>query len=60
MDKEAKFYHVYCNLPLPIREEIIIVIDKEPISWKVAKLEVDNHTKIGQEILQKLVELDFI
>lgn len=60
MDKKIKFYHVYCNLPLPVRKEVIIVIGKEPISWKVAKLEIDNDTKIGQEILLKLDELDFI
>lgn len=45
MDLRAKFLKVYANLPLGVREEIIIVIDGEPLSWKAAKLEVEQQTK---------------
>ena len=32
-------------------------IDDEPITWNVAKLEIDNNTTKGSEILQKLFDL---
>jgi len=60
MTNKDKFYKVYGNLPLNLRDEIIIVIDKEPISWKVARLEIENNTKQGNIILNKLEELKII
>ena len=60
MSKKEKFYRVYDNLPLNIRGEVIVVINNEPISWKIAKLEIDNDTKIGKIILNKLEALEII
>jgi len=60
MDKKQRFYKVYSNLPLNLRNEIVAVINNEPISWKVAKLEIEGETKLGEEILQKLEELKII
>lgn len=60
MTKKEKFYKIYSNLPLNLRDEVILVLDKEPVSWKVAKLEIDNNTKIGEVILVKLDELNII
>ena len=60
MDKKEKFYKVYGNLPLGLREELVAVIDGEPISWHVAKLEIDENTKKGQEILDQLTRLEII
>lgn len=60
VDIKDKFYVVYNNLPLGIREEVILVLNGEPISWKVAKLEIDNNTKLSEEILEKLNYLKFI
>jgi hypothetical protein len=60
MDKRQKFYRVYNNLPLNFREEVIVVVSGEPITWKVAKLEIDSETKIGDEILNKLDFLKII
>jgi hypothetical protein len=54
MTTKDKFYQVYANVPLNVREEVILVIDDEPISWKIAKLEIDGETKAGKEILDKL------
>ena len=51
---------VYSNLPLNLRKDIVIVIDKEPITWNVAYLEVDQKTKKGKKILRKLEELKII
>ena len=63
MQKSAreKFLSVYANLPLNLRNEIILVIDKkEPITWNVAYLEVKNNTALSKKILKKLEELQFI
>lgn len=60
MDKKQRFYKVYSNLPLGLREELVAVVDKEPISWCVAKLEIDENTKKGEEILDQLIRLEII
>lgn len=60
MPKKEKFYKAYSNLPLNLRSETVIVIDNQPISWKVAKLEIDNNTKLGDTILEKLEALRII
>ena len=60
IDWKAKFVKTYANLPSGLREEIVAVIGKEPFSWKAAKIEIDHDTKIGKEILKKLVELEIL
>jgi len=60
MNVKNKFFKVYANLPLNIRQEIIIVINEEPISWQVAYLEISNDTKLGKIILEKLTALEVI
>ncbi len=60
MDLKAKFLKVYANLPLGVREEVIIVIDGEPLSWKAAQLEVEQNTKKGKEILEQLNKLQIL
>lgn len=59
-EKKVKFYQSYANLPLELRTEICLVIDGEPITWNVAKLEIDNTTARGDEILQKLFDLEIL
>ena len=55
------FLKVYANLPLNLREEIVLILSgKGPITWNVAYLEVSNDTKLGKEILEKLAELKII
>ncbi|OGY25470.1 MAG: hypothetical protein A2Z11_03515 [Candidatus Woykebacteria bacterium RBG_16_43_9] len=60
MPEKEKFYKVYNSLPLNLRNEVVIVVDDEPITWKVARLEVDNDTKLGNIIIQKLENLNII
>jgi hypothetical protein len=60
MDLKEEFYKIYNNLPLNLREEVILVISDEPITWKVAKLEIDQNTKLSLEILEKLSALKII
>lgn len=60
MTKKEKFYQIYANLPLNLRNEIVAVIKDEPITWRVAKLEIDGSTKIGDLILDKLNSMQII
>ena len=60
MELKEKFYKIYSNLPLNLRGEIIAVINNEPITWKVARLEIDNDTPLSKEILDKLSLLAII
>jgi hypothetical protein len=59
-DFASRFHRVYSNLPLEERKQVIIVIEKEPISWEVARVEIINKTERSKVILEKLVELEFI
>lgn len=60
MDRKERFLKVYANLPINLREEVVAVIDEQPISWNVAYLEINNGTKLGDTILGKLDALKVI
>jgi len=58
---KEQFFKIYANLPLNLREEIILVLPgKGPITWNVAYLEINNDTELGKQILEKLLELKII
>ena len=61
MQRDIFFRH-YSNLPLNIRKEIILDLEKlgGPITWEVAYREIKENTELGAVILNKLVELKFI
>lgn len=59
--RKQQFYKIFANLPINLREEVILVIPKKgPITWQVAFLEVDNDTELGDMILEKLSDLKII
>ncbi len=62
MTEEGKdrFLRVYSNLPINVRREIVVVVDKEPVTWEVAYREISNDTKLSEKILVKLIELEVI
>lgn len=60
MDRKAQFLKVYANLPQPSREEILVVVGKEPYTWQSAKLEIEQDTAIGKEILETLTNLKIL
>ena len=60
MELKERFYKAYNNLPLGLREEIILVINDEPITWRVARLEVDSNTPLSKEIVEKLAAMEII
>lgn len=55
-----KFYKMYANLPISIRDEIVAVIDNEPMSFRVVKIELDNKTEMGFKALQQMIKLKFL
>lgn len=60
MTPKEKFYKVYANLPLGLRSEVVAVVDGQPVSWLVAKMEIDNETETGKRILSKLEAMKII
>ena len=60
MGLKERFYKTYANLPLGVRDEVILVVNDEAITWRVAKLEIDNDTPLSEEILEKLAALEII
>lgn len=71
-EKKMRFMNVYQNLPLNERKNTILVLEedktkkekgkikKEPISWDIAFIEIDQETEIGEKILDKLIKLNLI
>ena len=55
-----EFLRIYADIPLNLRKEIILVIEKEPITWNVAYIEVYNKTQKSLIILKKLNTLRII
>lgn len=51
------FLRIYCNLPDVERSSCICVIDKEPYSWNVVKIEVSAKTKLGDKMLRFIERL---
>lgn len=57
---KSKFYATYSNLPLSVRDDIVLVLDNEPITWNVARLEILSDGPKAEQILNDLVELEII
>lgn len=59
--KKHKFNKIYANIPLGLRDEIVVVLkNNEPLSWNAAKIEIDNDTDKVDEILDKLNRLGLL
>lgn len=54
------FLRVYADIPLGLRDDIILVFENKPLTWNVAYLEVKANTDIGTKILKELKELNLI
>lgn len=55
-----KFFKVYANIPLGLRDDIIVVIDDKPLTWNVVYLEVKENTDLSKNILEELKNLNLI
>lgn len=60
MDNRTLFLKIYANLPLGMRDEIVVVVDNEPMTWNAVRLEVEQDTKKGQQALEILEKLGIL
>ncbi|HLD85077.1 MAG TPA: hypothetical protein VI968_00820 [archaeon] len=60
LENKDRFLRAYSNVPLGMRNEIILLVDDKPITWDVAFIEIENSTGKGKEILKKLIQLELI
>jgi len=60
MDTKARFLKIYANLPYSAREEIVATVDEAPFTWNSARIEIENNTPKGRQILEFLVRLNII
>mgnify|MGYP001558363584 FL=1 len=54
---KAKFITVFANVPEPLREEIVAVIENNPFSWYAAYGEIEHNTKNADKILSLLQKI---
>ena len=59
-DSRERFLKVYANIPLNVREEIILVLEGKPITWNVAYVEIKNNTDNAGKILEELAKMELI
>ena len=58
---KERFLKIYAGLPINLRDEIILVLPSiGPITWNIAYLEIKQNTKLSEQILKRLDELDII
>jgi hypothetical protein len=61
LEKRERFLKIYANLPLGVRQEIILVLDDgRTITWDVAFFEVENNTELSKIILEKLEKIKLV
>ena len=60
MDKKTQFLKIYANLPLGMRDEIVVVVGSEPLTWNAARLEIEQNTPKSEEIIKILTDLKIL
>jgi len=61
-EKRARFLRAYTKVPPPLRDEIIVIIDKTPYTWNTVFFEVKEikNKQLSEKILNTLSELKII
>lgn len=57
---KSRFYKTFADLPLGVRNEIVLVLNGQPMTWNVIKLEVDVDSKLSKEALKLMSELKLL
>ena len=61
MEGKDRFIKVYSNLPINLRNEVILVLPSVgSITWNAASLEINGETELGKVIINRLIELKII
>jgi hypothetical protein len=57
----SRFLNVYANLPIGLRNEIVVLTDEDiPMTWNAAYVEIINNTELGHKIYEKLIKMGVI
>lgn len=60
-DLKHKFLKIFANLPVGVREEIVVHLDKVgPMTWNACYIEVNNDTVLSEKILIELDEMKIL
>ncbi len=59
-EMKAKFFRLFASVPLPLRTEIIALVDKKPVSWLAAYAEIRQNTLQAREILSHLKKIGLL
>ena len=57
---KSKFLKAVANVPIPLRDEIIAVVDNENISWRVAEAEIKKDAPKSKVILEQLKKIGVV
>lgn len=57
---KESFLKTYANVPLQLRNDVILVHEGDPLSWRAVYLEVKQGTDLGNTFLKELKSLDII
>jgi len=57
---KAKFLKLRASVPLPLRDEIIAVVDNQTVSWNAAYGEINQDTENAKLILEQLKKIGLI
>lgn len=57
---KAKFLKLVAAVPVPLREEIIAVVNNSTINWDVAAEEIKRNTLIAKHIIKQLQKVGLL
>jgi len=57
---KAEFIKKFAAVPVPLRSEIIVVVDSEPLSWSATYLEAEQGTERAKKALKILKEIKVV
>jgi len=62
MGLKERFLRVYGNLPLSLREDVVLTLGEKdiPMTWNAVYFEIKSDSEVSQELLEKLSALGFI
>lgn len=60
MSAKSRFLKTFVDLPISERSNVAAVIDGNPLSWNVVKIEIEAETKIGSRVLAFLDKNDLL
>ena len=56
----SRFLKTFAKIPISLRDEIVAVVDDEPVNWSTANVEVRGKTKKGNQIIMLMDQLGLL